>query len=75
MFILNRCMFVADQTEHLLPEMEAHTEDCSASVLPVQSLNSPIDVLPKSKCYCTSPPSGGRKIFQRFHITHAYHNL
>lgn len=63
MYILILCMFVADPTELLLPETESHTEDCSASVLPVQSTNSLTDTLPQSKCYCTSPPSGRRKIY------------
>ncbi|MCJ8744962.1 hypothetical protein PDJAM_G00124770 [Pangasius djambal] len=45
-----------------LPEVESFSEDCSAPVLPAQSLNSLIDVPPQSKCYCTptNPPSDAR---------------
>ncbi|XP_034170661.1 transmembrane protein 71 isoform X2 [Pangasianodon hypophthalmus] len=53
--------------ESFLPEVESLCEDCSAPVLPAQSLNSLIDVPPESKCYCTpnNPPSDAmfRKAF------------
>ncbi|KAK3534667.1 hypothetical protein QTP86_018205 [Hemibagrus guttatus] len=53
--------------EMFLPEVDSLSEDCSAPVLPAQSLNSLIDVPPQYKCYCTpkNPPSDAvfRKAF------------
>ncbi|KAG7319674.1 hypothetical protein KOW79_016817 [Hemibagrus wyckioides] len=51
--------------ETFLPEVDSLSEDCSAPVLPAQSLNSLIDVPPQCKCYCTpkNPPSDA--VFRR----------